>query len=194
MHAIEKALLNFAVFNSRLPCPGDLTQNSASSTYGMESANPGSCTGGTPAATYTATSGTIEGSVPTRALQLPEDYIYDGWGHRIRYAVDPNFTAANSLPASVTCNPAAAGDSAAITVYDGAGGTRSSAAAYALISHGANGHGAFTSSYVSSLLNANSTNTNEQTNCHCNGSATPGTYTATYVAQAPAQPLRPNKF
>lgn len=207
MDAIDKAILNFAKINNRIPCPGDLAQNSgatattANNQYGVESANLGSCTGGTPHATSTTTAGTAEGSVPTRTLQLPDDYMYDGWGHRIRYAVDPVYTASYSsptiaypLPASVICNPSQSPNPTAITVLDAGGANRTNSAAYVLVSHGANGHGAYTNSYASSaggLLNSGSTNYNEvHYNCHCSlaGSVVvPTSYYATYVAQAPTQ-------
>ncbi len=103
MDAIEKALLNFAIANTRIPCPSDLTQLSGSATYGVEAgagsgSSPGvatgACTGASmvPVANFTSVSGAAEGGVPTRALGLPDDYIYDGWGRRFRYAVDLSMT------------------------------------------------------------------------------------------------------
>lgn len=193
MDKIEQTLLYFAIANGRIPCPSDLSQTVSSTTYGMEAGagagsspgtGTGACTGATmvPTATFTASSGTAEGGVPTRALQLSDDYMYDGWGRRFRYAADPTMTVAGALPFPTgLCSVPSA---SAITVSDYAGAVRTTAGIYALISHGANGHGAYTSNGV--MLNAGSTNTNELANCHCNSSAVSNaSYTPTYVEQTP---------
>jgi prepilin-type N-terminal cleavage/methylation domain-containing protein len=189
MDNIETALLNFAVAQTRIPCPSDLTQVSTSATYGYEAGagsgstigvGTGVCTGTgmLPQANFVATSKAAEGGVPTRALELSDDYMYDGWGHRFRYAADPSATMAGSLPSlAFSCSP--------ITINDSTGAIRSAAAIYAIISHGANGHGAYTSNGVA--FNAGSVNTNEQTNCHCNSSAMPTPYAPTYVEMAQTQ-------
>jgi prepilin-type N-terminal cleavage/methylation domain-containing protein len=55
--AIQQALYDFRLAYNRIPCPADVTQavdlNTANSNYfGIEAANPGACTGGTPAANF----------------------------------------------------------------------------------------------------------------------------------------------
>jgi type II secretory pathway pseudopilin PulG len=58
MQAIQRALLNFRIVNNRIPCPADATQAvgaTSSNYFGVEAATPGTCTGGTPAANFTAT-------------------------------------------------------------------------------------------------------------------------------------------
>jgi hypothetical protein len=61
---------------------------------------------------------------------------------------------------------------------------RTAGAAYALISHGANGHGAYTSGGV--MMNAGSTDTAELANCNCSSSGVANaTYVPTYVQKAP---------
>ena len=183
MDAIEKALVDYSVAFNRIPCPSDLAITATGANYGIEAANTGSCTGGTPAATFLATSGTVEGGVPTRTLKLTDDYMFDGWGRKLRYAVDPAYTALSSLPISASCSLNTTPNTTAITV-SAASGTRTSMAAYALISHGANGHGAYTSSGVA--LNAGSVNANELTNCHCTSSAAANaTYTPSYIEMSP---------
>jgi prepilin-type N-terminal cleavage/methylation domain-containing protein len=190
MDDIEKALLNYAIANNRIPCPTDLTLTTASVNYGMEAGASaggtatGECvTGMTPAANSKSVSGAEEGGVPTRALQLTDDYMYDGWGRKFRYAVDPTMTKASALPypAGGLCSAS----TTAITVNDASGAARTTAGIYALISHGANGHGAYTSNGV--VLNAGSVNANEQTNCHCTSGAAAGTYTPTYIETVPTQ-------
>lgn len=182
MEAIEAALLGYSTVNGRIPCPSDLTLTSASGNYGVEAANAGSCYGGTPAANFKAASNATEGAVPVRTLKLPDEYLYDGWGRKFRYAVDPTYTAGGSLPVSASCGTSPAVNTSAITVNDAAGGARTSTAAYALISHGANGHGAYTSS--GAVVKAGSANTQEQTNCHCDANGTATTYSPTYVERS----------
>jgi prepilin-type N-terminal cleavage/methylation domain-containing protein len=191
MDDIERALFNYATAYNRIPCPSDLKQPSSSVTYGLESGTQsggtgtGECiTGMTPAAAFASPSGSEEGGVPTRALQLPDDYMYDGWGRRFRYAVDPTMTKPNALPASVS-GLCGVKSQSAITVNDASGGSRTTAAMYALISHGANGHGAYTSS--GNIVSTGSVNPDELTNCHCNSSGWAQAYTPTYVERVPLQ-------
>jgi hypothetical protein len=136
----------------------------------------------TPAANNKSASGAEEGGVPTRALRLTDDYMYDGWGRRIRYAVDRTYTATNALPypAGGLCTASAS----AITVKDATGTARTTAAMYALISHGGNGHGAYTSN--GTMVNAGSSSADELTNCHCTNAGAVGTYAPSYVAKVPA--------
>jgi prepilin-type N-terminal cleavage/methylation domain-containing protein len=195
MDAIHKMVLNFAVANDRIPCPGDLTLTTSSANYGYEAGagsgsspgvGTGVCSGGSmsPVANNVASSGTAEGAVPTRALKLSDDYMYDGWGRKIRYAVDPTYTVAGSLPVTGVCTATATPDASAITVDDASGAARTSMGAYALVSHGANGHGAYTSGGV--MMNTGSTNTAELGNCNCSSAGVANaTYVPTYVQKAP---------
>lgn len=179
MAAIDAALLQFRTYNNRLPCPGDLTLAPSSANYGIEAGagtgtaiatGTGVCTdtGMLPQATFTATNSTntyggVEGSLPALTLGLPADMMYDGWGNLFRYAVDVT-TTANGVFATLGTSCVAG----TIKVKDAAGNSRSTASIYALISHGANGHGAYTKNGVT--MNAASTNANELVNCHCNSS------------------------
>jgi prepilin-type N-terminal cleavage/methylation domain-containing protein len=201
MTAIEKALLNYRVAFGRIPCPASLamlppTPAAPSANYGIEAAVPGTCTGGTPAAEYSV-SNVAEGAIPTRALQLPDDYMYDGWGRHMRYAVDVTMTATGAFtayplkPTTLTTGPLTC-PHGGITIYDSSASAatpRTANAIYALISHGANGHGAYTQN--NAVVNAASSNANELINCHCNTSGVsigypPSPLTVpTYVQQIP---------
>jgi prepilin-type N-terminal cleavage/methylation domain-containing protein len=193
MNIIEAALMQYRTANDRIPCPGDLTLAPGSSNYGIEAANPGICTGGAPSANFTATgvtnsfSASAEGALPAVTLGLSPDFMVDGWGNKFRYAVDANMTAYSAF-----VNTPVGCIQGAITVNDANGNARSSGSIYALISHGANGHGAYTNN--GAIFNAGSTNANEQINCHCdsNGNTTTvsgvqTTNAATYVQMAPTQ-------
>src|SRR5579884_4060684 len=166
MNALDQALMAFRIANDRLPCPADLSQTQGSATYGTE----GNCTaiaGGVfVAQNASATATAAEGGIPTSALGLPGDFMYDGWGNRFRYAVDTRMTAINAFSLMQTgCV------NGAITVYGGpnypatGNPARTTGSIYALISHGANGHGGITKNAV--VTNAGSLNSDELTNCHC---------------------------
>jgi prepilin-type N-terminal cleavage/methylation domain-containing protein len=183
MKAIDKALLAYRNATDRLPCPGDLTIAPGATNYGVEGATPGFCTGGTPTpnfrrwlanATYL-----VEGAVPVTTLGLPNDFMYDGWGNHFNYAVIAPLTA---LRAFVLTHPPLICTS--VTVNDVNGKVRSDGAIYALISHGPNGHGAYSKN--GTLVSTGSVNANELTNCHCNSSGTQQTYSATYVQADPS--------
>ena len=177
MAVIDKALVDFSVAFGRIPCPASLTLTTADSNYAIEAANQGSCTGGTPAANYTSSSGVAEGAIPVRALKLPDSFMFDGWGRRFRYAVDPTMTSSNALPVAV--GGLCSASNSAITLT---GATSTSAAIYAIISHGSNGHGGFTANGV--MLNSGSVNANEQKNCHCDNTATATANDASYVQKS----------
>jgi len=180
MNAIERTLQDYSVANGRIPCPANLTCTSGQLNYGAEgncASTTASCTSGT-TGVNNLTDGVAEGGVPTRALKMPDSYQYDGWGRRLRYAAVALSTTSGSVP--VANNPCSEG----ITVNDSTGAARSTSAIYALISHGQNGHGAYTAAGTT-MVNAGSDNTDEQTNCHCDVNANATTYAPTYVEKLP---------
>ena len=155
MAAIDKALLAFRAKNDRLPCPAGLklTQAANSTTYGVEYSS-GSCTG-----SVTSNTSVAEGALPTITLGLPNDFMYDAWGNRIRYAVDINSTAKNAFT-----NTQMDAKFGSITVqYDNTtGDNRTTTAIYALISHGKNSYGGYS---VNGVINPTaSLNSAEQKN------------------------------
>ena len=184
MDTIEAALEAFRLANDRLPCPADARLAASSSNYGQEAANLGSCTGGAPAADATANNGNnsnipanttvAEGAVPVRTLGLPDQFQFDAWGRKFSYAV---WTPMTNLNAFVTYGIAQ--NCGGITVENAGHGYRSKSGAYALISYGADGHGGYLQS--GARYSAGATDSDEQTDCHCNSSATDTGYTATYV-------------
>jgi DNA-binding beta-propeller fold protein YncE len=201
MAAIDKALVQYRAANDRLPCPGDLTLTSSNANYGLEAGSgtgsaiatgTGICTGtGMLQANFTGTGVTTantaaEGSFPALTLGVPADFMLDGWGNQFRYTVDTIATSNSAFTnIGTSCN------SAAVTVKDTNGNARSSASLYALISHGPNGHGAYTKNGVT--INAASTNANELINCHCTSAGVTSTSSgaqttnpATYVQGQPS--------
>jgi type II secretory pathway pseudopilin PulG len=174
LDALEDTLMAYRVANNRLPCPADASLPATDANYGFEAANPGRCTGGSPAANRTdATNNVVEGAVPFRTLGIPEEFLVDGWGRRFAYAVNSNATDTDVM------RHMALTDSCRISVRDAAGSDRTTGALYALVSFGPNGHGG--SLGTGQLMSAGSTNPDEQINCHCDATAAATAYAATYV-------------
>lgn len=141
---IEEAARAFMVRNGRRPCPADGQYAISNANFGIEAATPGTCTGGAPAAPFGPDIGTgnvIGGVVPTKSLNLPDDYAFDDWGRRITYIVDKRATLMS------TCltleNAVALGGSSGISIKSTSGGSTLATSMAAYISHGADGHGAF---------------------------------------------------
>jgi prepilin-type N-terminal cleavage/methylation domain-containing protein len=177
---IKRALHIFRVSNGRIPCPASLTLGVNSVNFGVQGPKNAGCfdaAGGAATATRLSSNGLVaEGGVPTKSLMLPDDFAFDGWGNRIRYAVNTTYTETSAFasnPINDTCPGA--------EVLDGTGASnfRTQSGVYALLSHGPNGHGAHTRS--GAVKSSGSTNANEQTNCGCNSSATTTTFGGRYV-------------
>jgi hypothetical protein len=153
--------MNFRNQYNRLPCPSDITLIADSTPdndlYGDENVVSGVCT---PTYTILNQSGTttVEGGVPTRALNLPDEFMFDGWGRRFFYAADRETVKSNAFsiipPEANNC---------ALTMLDAATTNRSAGAMYVLISFGKNGHGAFVSG--ATRINAGVSTVAERTNC-----------------------------
>jgi prepilin-type N-terminal cleavage/methylation domain-containing protein len=186
MDTIEESLMNFVKLNYRLPCPADGQVAINLPAFGAENGSPGICTpitGG-----YTDGSHTIGGVIPTKALGLPDEAMFDPWGGRFTYAVDiratGNLTGAptdgepkgvlnSRLPpgTSGTYYPTNSTAIGSITVKDEwQANTRISNALAVVISHGPNGHGAY--QLNGARKSSGSNNLDELKNCHCT-SATP---------------------
>jgi prepilin-type N-terminal cleavage/methylation domain-containing protein len=212
MAVLQKALRDYWRTFGRLPCPADIVSYSlAESNFGVEAENKGSCDG-TPAATFfynidldsiagpalcsynevthsysdaTHDNCIYLGMIPVRTLQLPDDYAFDGWGRRLSYVVHSDFTLPNaSADLGVTSD--VDNGTTRIIVKSDALTNKTQAAAYALLSHGMNGHGAYPRhSQVGTLrVNSGSANTMELGNCHCDNIAEDQGLTNTFY-QAP---------
>jgi len=152
MNTILAALRQFQAEYGRLPCPADASLPISGTNYGVEAQNPGTstnCSGGNPAANYTDTTNKVAiGMVPVRALALSNDYALDAYGRDITYAVDTNATTLGWSSISLTGQ---------IVVADNGANNNT---VVALISHGADGHGAWLplpgTSGTASRLNAGS--------------------------------------
>jgi prepilin-type N-terminal cleavage/methylation domain-containing protein len=180
---IERALWAFRVSNNRLPCPASLTLPPTSASFGAEGPNNADCVSGVAGAatatSLTANADVAEGAIPTKQLNLPDDLAFDGWGSRFRYAVSTTYVGLNSF-ATTPLNDECGG----ISVRDGTGVStfRTQQGAWAIISHGANAHGAHQRS--GAIKNSGSTNVYEQGNCSCDATASSTTYAANYTQRS----------
>jgi len=183
MNTILNAMRAYESSNASLPCPADASLPTGSSNYGIAAANPGTstnCSGGSPAANYTDTTNNIAiGAVPVRALGLPNSAALDAWGRTITYAVDTN--------ATVCFQGSLAGK---IAVTDNGANNNTVGL---LLSHGADGHGAWApltgTSGTASRINMGSTDTDEHlVNAHgINGGGFPANYSTISSAVATAE-------
>lgn len=146
MAILERSLLAYINLNHRLPCPAQGNLTESSSNFGKEADNPGSCTGGTIAASFNDGGQIVGGVLPVVTLGLPADMMYDAWGKRITYAVDKRYTDIRNttykLPLPFLMNGHAS-SCGGVTIKDNADNTLVNNAVYTLISHGEDGHGAF---------------------------------------------------
>jgi prepilin-type N-terminal cleavage/methylation domain-containing protein len=203
---IEEALAGYVSTNHRLPCPANGALASSSATFGLEvvtagaAGNPQTCDSGSVNFTdAVATPNTVYGGViPIRTLSLPDDFMFDGWGRRIDYVVHMSFAnndltntgcAATPVTSTACFRETAAGT---IRVNDASGTARTTTAAYVLLSHGENGHGAFpkTGSAKDARINGfptgnpfrdSTASANEFTNAKVDNAGAVTAYTATFV-------------
>lgn len=169
---IQHALKYFRKAYNRLPCPADLTADLTSTTYGVEDSNLGTCSG----ANYTS-SFVAAGALPVTTMGMNEFSGMDLWDNRITYYVDVRLTGVDAFDAYQP-NDLHIGQ---IIVNDESGTAREDQAIYALVSHGENGHGAY--SQFGDRLSDGATNTQELENCDCDSSASATTTDYTLVKQ-----------
>ncbi len=180
MNAIQKALLDYRRAYEIIPCPSDITLAETNTNFGRGNIIA-PCDGVAPAPNFIYDLGvdTFGGGVPVRTLKLPDEYAFDGWGRRFTYFVDGNVTGYRQSGFNFQAFTIDSGVGW-ISVSDGNGTTLTSIALYALISHGPNGHGAYTR-YGTSRINAGSSNAYELQNCGCNAGAVYTSYGGSLV-------------
>lgn len=162
LEAIELAMLTFRAANGFIPCPSNITAALNGGTFGAAVAS------GCATANFTDANNAA-GGVPTRDLGLSDEYAFDGWGRRMTYHVTRTLTGAGY-----------GAGTGALTVNDASGAARTTAAAYAVVSHGPNGHGAYLRAGTS-RFSFGATDPREHENCECDASATATTYDSILV-------------
>lgn len=157
MEYVEGAIKNFYEINRFLPCPagGQFADNSAN--FGISGAGTGLAGNATTSAGYNPAANPPDcaeidpgmgsaGVVPTRTLQIPDEYMYDGWNRRFTYRIASRMGRTREFADENT-----RGDIAVINLAGrdltqiNAPSPYNYGAAYVLISHGPNGHYAWLS-------------------------------------------------
>lgn len=212
MDRIEKAMADYLSYYSAIPCPAILIVGPWTANFGVAnvySTFPTYCsdntvsTLGAASSPWYASSGIELGSVPTKALQLPDNYAFDAWGRRFTYVMVQycNQSTSPYLPTMTgyLANPtnyypyqgflsAYCGESAGnyVTILNKTGGTTiASNAVFVLVSHGKNGHGAY--SYDGTVrINSANAGTDEIVNAQFTNAGATSLNTRTFI-QRPLQ-------
>ncbi len=144
LEAVERAMESFMVTRGRRPCPADGQYDPSSARLGIEAADPGPGTRGTPSAPFGPDAGTgfvVGGTIPTKSLHLPDEYAFDEWGRQFTYVVDVRATLTSTCRA-LEVDPVARTGRGGVVIHD-AGGATTDEVMYAYLTHGPDGHGAF---------------------------------------------------
>ena len=162
-NVVKTALITFLATNNRFPCPAVENLPDTNVNYCVEAATPGTCTG------TTDLTGARRGVVPWVSLGLADSAALEGWSRRFTYVVTTSHTVAvglNNMPGplqtagqrtvpgmrgNLTVHSATAialglpGTGNQINACSTTAGDNScnNFAVVAIISHGANGSGAF---------------------------------------------------
>lgn len=150
---IKTALSTFLVRNNRLPCPAIITLATGAVNNGVEAITPGTCTGVIPAGVSVVKTG----AVPWASLGLSEESSLDAYGNRFTYQVMANSTnltadTVSGMLGAISIHSAGIGVAGAppvgnqindcinptVPTYNPCG------AVAIIVSHGANGFGAYT--------------------------------------------------
>lgn len=162
--AIKEALVLHAKKMGYLPCPSSRTAYESASGFGVAS----DCSAAVVAGVTETGAGTDIvrlGAVPIRSLNLPTQYAYDGWGNRFTYMVIKNMALATG---SAIDDYTTTATNNVIQVVDASGNqvqpaTVDDVISFAVISHGADGRGAY--SRHGSITTACDTATKDGENC-----------------------------
>ena len=185
MEIIAKHIALFVKNNERIPCPANGTLSDTAALYGIEQRNSTrdiefdhrmgttnivsagviGCNNGH------GSSGNMHiGVIPTRTLNLPDEYMVDGWNKRFSYAVDTIFTNdicdGNNFTDCFRFT-----ENGTLDIGNTQNGSEyTSEAVYIIISHGENNHGAFPKNGGSRLNLITPSPILEDENAHINGS------------------------
>lgn len=151
---IEEALAGFVALNKRLPCPADGEDLQTDSNFGLE----GTLVAADCVNHNFSTLEVREGVVPVRTLNLPDDFMFDGWDGRISYRVDRRFANNETTNASGclgTAGNLCYRDATALShLQIGYINGDFLNPIYITFSHGENSHGAFTKYGGATRINA----------------------------------------
>lgn len=132
---VNKALNHYVGANNRYVCPANRELRTDENGYGEAAAI---CTPNAPAPGTAALNGVRTGMVPTRTLNLPDEFGYDAWGSRFIYAVTENMTNGLTFRPEGPCLTSAGNGGPCLQVD-----SNTRLAAYAIVSVGPNRKGGF---------------------------------------------------
>lgn len=153
LDTIQKALSSYVSINKRLPCPADGSLTLTNTDIGLELLDGNNCD----TTDLITTLDTTYGVIPTTTLQIPREFMFDGWGRRFTYAVTNDF-------ASLDPNTNFVSTTNGIITILAEDGNRTAEAVYVLLSHGVNGNGAWPRNGGARL--SASSNVSEEENSH----------------------------
>ncbi len=157
MQEIQNALAIFYQKRGYLPCPASGTTALSTAEFGQATNCNAPSAGGTTdivPADGAASDEVRVGVIPTRALSLPDHYMFDRWGNRISYAVIKKMATTKSsfdgFTTALTDGVIAIEDATGTLT---SGGTVTDITGYVLFSAGKNKSGAYTKFGVGSNCN-----------------------------------------
>jgi prepilin-type N-terminal cleavage/methylation domain-containing protein len=171
MEFIEKSLANYLAEYGAIPCPADPGAAPSAASFGVAMRIAGALCNGSNALSHWYFNGAFNaldlGTVPTKELQIPDDYAYDAWGRRFTYvmieqcngsniqylpgyvnggqsAVNPAYVVSPNFSIITSCGGVLGSSNLrGLTIKNSAGTVTTYNAIYVLMSHGKNGHGAY---------------------------------------------------
>jgi len=188
IEAIYQAMGNYLLANAKLPCPASIIALKASDTnYGLAGTTDGDCNDG--AGVYLGDSvgnsdHLVYGMVPTKTLGLPSEIGEDGFGNKFTYILAIGFSE-DDISSSSTGFGSMSTYTGLISVQESLDGTNylvnSNDAAFVIISHGANGYGAFGAN-SSSQSSTSGSSDDEQSNFGSSFTSVGANDTATFYS------------
>lgn len=154
LDAVESAMMVYMSKHGHRPCPASGAYKTQDTNFGWEagiSAVPqdystaylgSNCTSGAVTAPLTDGANIVAGMIPTKSLNLTDDYAFDAWGRPFTYVVDKRTTIAFGTDTNNCYNMQRSGTQGGITINT-TGGTLVDKVMVAYISYGTTGHGAF---------------------------------------------------
>lgn len=169
---VKRALDQYAERNGYLPCPSRLDRTpTASSFFGDERRDGTTCIadGEGVVEITVASDSAFLGSLPTRALGLPDSYAGDGWGNKLRYVVSADHVGDIALYATtygvITIMQGDRTTANKYAVTTNAAGTAGAAATYVVISTGPDAKGAWPMQGSEPSTGCGTSNNNDVENC-----------------------------
>ncbi len=168
LEKITRTLGMFVMNNGRLPCPAVGSAVFTAATYGVEDASANCAT------TEVTGQNMHIGAVPIITLGLSDEYIADGWNRRFTYAIASMARDSATFMRQNTAGVLDPEPLGTITVFaDGAGaiertdvGGTGDGAVMVLLSHGADGHGAWALGGGANRIDQSSADAAEIENAH----------------------------